>query len=103
MSGLAEQVKSAITDFYVRYPVPSLIIASFLCFAFVLFVSAQTISPANEVKSVTSSKKKTTKSSRGKSPARRPAATPGVRKSTRKRRSTKVFTPVENAEGKSYK
>ena len=104
MSGLVEQINAVVTDFYVNHPVPSLIVASFLCFAFVLFVSAQTITPAGNAKKTSKANKAkaTRKSTRGKSPARRPVSTPGVRKSTRKRKSTKVFTPVESAEGKSY-
>ena len=97
MSAFIDNIKAQVSTLMNERPVVGLVVASFLVFAVVLFVSGQTIKPTGKA---LAGKKKAVKSSRGKSPARAPAAV-GVRKSTRKRKPAARMN-VDAVEGQSY-
>jgi len=98
MSAFIDNIKAQVSTLMNERPVIGLVVASFLVFAVVLFVSGQTIKPTG--KALAGKKKAAKSSSRGKSPARAPAAV-GVRKSTRKRKPAARMN-VDAVEGQSY-
>ena len=99
MSAFIDNVKAQVSTLMNERPVVGLVVASFLVFAVVLFVSGQTIKPTG--KALAGKKKAAKSSSRGKSPARRAPAAVGVRKSTRKRKPAARMN-VDAVEGQSY-
>lgn len=106
MSAFTENIKSEISRLFNDRPVVGLVVASFLVFALVLFVSGQTIQPSGKPvagkRSAAKSPKKTPKkSSRGKSPARPASTAAGVRKSTRKRKPPARMN-VDGVDGQTY-
>jgi hypothetical protein len=103
MAAIIDNIKAQVSTLMNDRPVVGLVVASFLVFAVVLFVSGQTIKPTGKAlaKHKKAAKSPGGGSSRGKSPARRAPAAVGVRKSTRKRKPPARMN-VDVVEGQSY-
>ena len=92
-----------IQEMMIQHPVISLVVASFLCFGFVLYTSNLTIAATeSKGKTVTKTKSKAKKTPKAKkAPSRRKKSPLGARRSTRKRTAAKAHN-ISDVSGKSY-
>ena len=93
-------MSEAIEEMMTQHPVISLVVASFLCFGFVLYASTLTIAPTGG-KVATKKKRSSTKTPKTKTPSRRAKSPLGTRRSTRKRTATKTHN-ISDVRGQTY-
>ena len=95
-------MSEAIEEMMTQHPVISLVVASFLCFGFVLYASTLTIAPTGgkvaSIKKISSTKTPKTKT---KTSSRRAKSPLGARRSTRKRTAAKAHN-ISDVSGQSY-